>query len=234
MRIDKLEEFGHEPTAWAALLRPILAQFVRALEGKENIEFWKKIVSYDNMCGGPFISGWIATFGVWSDKGEWMGPRLPSKGRPDQYAIWARGRGMDGESQEVRSATLHIGRLPVGFCDVELTLKYPESKGDVKCTIVAGNVALDVEGVTVRPAPGWFMFVQAKEVGSDDLRGALQKAKSRSDKLKNKRTTWKKMANLNGKFTGSKKGGSGDSVARGRGLRKVTLRSILNVVFCRI
>ncbi|KAF8172268.1 hypothetical protein BJ912DRAFT_994114 [Pholiota molesta] len=222
LRIDKLEELGQEPTAWAALLRPILGQFVRAIEGKENIEFWKKIVSYDDVCGGPYVSGWIATFCVWSDKGKWMGPRLPCEGHPSQYAIWARGRGMDGKSQEVRSASLHIGRLPVGFCDVELTLKYPKPKGDVKCTIVAGNVAVDVEGVTVRPAPGWFMFVQAKEVGSGDLRGALKMAKK------------KKMDNLIGKFTESKKGGQGDSVAGGRGLRKVTLRSILNIIFCRI
>lgn len=169
-RLDKLEDFGIEPAAWAALLRPVLAQFVAAFDGESDIAFWKRIVNLKALCGADSISGWIALFGVWADTGRWAGPRLPGPGA--DLAAWAH------------SATfsLSLYSLPVGFCDVELVLlddlaRYP-------CVIVAGHVANAAEGVahdTVRPQPGWFMVLKAANgvqvPGLDRFRRYLEMAR---------------------------------------------------------
>ncbi|KAF9478774.1 hypothetical protein BDN70DRAFT_835495 [Pholiota conissans] len=226
-RIDKLEGFGHEPSAWAALLRPILTQFVRAFDGKENIEFWKRIVDFHPICGGPFISGWISTFAVWTGSGEWIGPYLypelegcDSKG----YALWATGRGKYPSNNvcEVISGFFHVENIPVGFCDVDLKILGSSPEKDTECMIVAGNVALDVEGVTVRPVPGWLMFVKDKDKkGPPDWGRAKKKKSKRTEKMKRKEDDKPK----------DEKKNSGDSIrSRKRG---ISLRSVLNVVFCR-
>ena len=38
-RLDKLDSFGEEPKAWAAMLRPILSCFVKAFDGEPDIDF---------------------------------------------------------------------------------------------------------------------------------------------------------------------------------------------------
>ena len=149
-RLDRLDDFGTEPAAWAALLRPVLAQFVAAFDGESDIAFWKRIVHLKALCGADSISGWIALFGVWADTGRWAGPRLPEPGA--DLAAWAH------------SATFSrsLDRLPVGFCDVELVLLDDLTR--YSCIIVAGHVATAAEGVardTVRPQPGWFMILKA-------------------------------------------------------------------------
>ncbi|KJA15207.1 hypothetical protein HYPSUDRAFT_48587 [Hypholoma sublateritium FD-334 SS-4] len=88
-RLDKLDDFGTEPAAWAALLRPVLTQFAAAFDGESGIAFWKRIVSVKALCGANSVSGWIALFGVWADTGRWAGPRLPAQPGADRTA-WAR------------------------------------------------------------------------------------------------------------------------------------------------
>lgn len=169
-RLDKLEAFGAEPAAWAALLQPVLAQFVAAFDGDADITFWKRIVNVDEYCGGGTVSGWIALFGAWTDTGSWTGPDLPAAPGADlaQWAATATTRFM-----------LDLNHMPVGFCDVELVLiddleHYP-------CVIVAGHVATVAEGDardTVRPQPGWFMVLKAtKELQIPGKEDKLQKYK---------------------------------------------------------
>ncbi|CAA7263991.1 unnamed protein product [Cyclocybe aegerita] len=53
-RLDKLDEFGQEPTAWARMLRPILKRFVDAFDGgKRDAEFWGRICHYEEVLGLP-------------------------------------------------------------------------------------------------------------------------------------------------------------------------------------
>lgn len=50
---------------WVQDLKPILAEFTLAAEGKANVSFWKSIVKDINepICGGDtYITGWIARF----------------------------------------------------------------------------------------------------------------------------------------------------------------------------
>jgi hypothetical protein len=75
-RIEKLKEFGEQPTWWYNLLYPVLSRFVRAFDdpdSKENIEFWQRIVHWRNMSGDAILSGWVTAFCVWDTEGKWLG-----------------------------------------------------------------------------------------------------------------------------------------------------------------
>jgi len=78
-RAEKLKTFGDEPTAWYALLRPVLTRFVHAFDAPdsaENLDFWRRVVHLRSEgCGGPelYMSGWITAFCVWDAHGRWRG-----------------------------------------------------------------------------------------------------------------------------------------------------------------
>jgi hypothetical protein len=51
--------FGEETKIWYSLLKPVLAGFVKSFEdpeGKETIDFWKKIASYDGGSGISYVN----------------------------------------------------------------------------------------------------------------------------------------------------------------------------------
>jgi hypothetical protein len=81
-RLDKLEEFGVEPAAFARLLRPILMQFVLAFDvatkgGTPDGDFWGNICHvHDGGCGTDYLAGWLTAFCVWDKDGKWQGPKL--------------------------------------------------------------------------------------------------------------------------------------------------------------
>ncbi|CAG7849621.1 SubName: Full=Uncharacterized protein {ECO:0000313/EMBL:CCA71038.1} [Serendipita indica DSM 11827] len=77
-RLDKLEEFGNEPTFFARLLRPIIRQFISAFDAVKagnslDVEFWNRICHYQAGGSGPsYLSGWITAFAVWNSGGKWQ------------------------------------------------------------------------------------------------------------------------------------------------------------------
>ncbi|KAJ3502541.1 hypothetical protein NLJ89_g8841 [Agrocybe chaxingu] len=145
-RLDKLDEFGEEPTAWAKMLRPILKRFVDAFDGgKHDTEFWGRICDYQEGSGVAYISGWITAFCFWDTKGKSLA-------------------GSDDSRLEVDGVRYHavdIKSVPVGYCEVDVLLI---DNGDkFECMMVAGHVGSTIEGQrdTLRPLSGWFMFIKA-------------------------------------------------------------------------
>lgn len=57
-------------TWWIDELVPVLDQFVKAASGRVDQEFWSSIYKLNNSSGGPYISGWIATFYPYMVGGE--------------------------------------------------------------------------------------------------------------------------------------------------------------------
>ena len=39
-RLDRLDDFGDEASAWADMLRPILRRFIVAFDGDPDVPFW--------------------------------------------------------------------------------------------------------------------------------------------------------------------------------------------------
>ncbi|KAF8201374.1 hypothetical protein BJ912DRAFT_945189 [Pholiota molesta] len=166
-RIDKLQQFGPEPEAWASLLRPILTRFVKAFDGDLDLDFWGRVCHYHHTGSGPtYLTGWLTAFCVWDQEGVWMGPSLTGPRR--------RSYGFGSENVErlvlddTEYGLTDSDKIPGGFCEVDVEL---DDNGEMfDCMMVSGHLAMKVEGEvrdTVRPLPGWFMFI--KETCEDPI-----------------------------------------------------------------
>ena len=161
-RLDKLDSFGEEPKAWAALLRPILTRFVRAFDGEPDVDFWSR-VCHDHSFGSgiSYLSGWITAFCVWSSKGKWQGPSLSE---PPKTVQPLRGRPMpEFVLDKVSYPVIGSDDVPVGFCEVDVTLD--DNGVTLPCMMASGHLAYSVEGERkdmMRPIPSWFMFVKGE------------------------------------------------------------------------
>ena len=165
-RLDKLDSFGEEPKAWAAMLRPILTRFVEAFDGKPDVDFWGRVCHYHFQGSGPdYLSGWITAFCVWSSEGKWQGPS-PSKPPRTILSI-----GPSGETEttlelvldKVSYPVIESDDVPAGYCEVDV--KLDDNGVEFPCMMVSGQLAYSVEGEkkdTVRPLASWFMFVKGE------------------------------------------------------------------------
>jgi hypothetical protein len=112
-KLDRLSDFGLEPTEYQNRLKPILARFVESFDKPTDpqiLSFWRNIVIAEktNFCGAPpfYISGWITGFWYWDDKGQ-------PYGRND-FGLGS----LDG----VKYPRLDIRSLPVGYATVPFTM----------------------------------------------------------------------------------------------------------------
>jgi len=160
-RLDKLDSFGEEPKAWAGMLRPIFTRFVRAFDGKPDIDFWSRVCRHHPQgSGSDILSGWITAFCVWSSEGEWQGPSFSKPSRTIE---------LDWETvselvlDNVSYAIIECDDVPEGFCEVDVKL---DDNGEMfPCMMVSGHLAYSVEGEKkdkIRPFPSWFMFVKGE------------------------------------------------------------------------
>ncbi len=74
LRLEKLKDYGQEPTTWYNLLKPVLKRILRTIQdpgSEEVMDFWQKIVHKYNMGSGPtYLSGWITAFCFWDVDGK--------------------------------------------------------------------------------------------------------------------------------------------------------------------
>ncbi|KAF9484824.1 hypothetical protein BDN70DRAFT_849120 [Pholiota conissans] len=162
LRIDKLKDFGPEPEIWASLLHPILSRFVTAFDGNPDVEFWNRVCHYKSHGSGETVlTGWITAFCVWDSRGVWMGP--PLTGSELRYRSPGEILVLDG----VQYGAVGAYNLPSGFCDVDVLLN--DNGKEFDCMMVSGHLALKTEGEdrdTVRPHPGWLMFIKEDGVST--------------------------------------------------------------------
>jgi hypothetical protein len=177
LRLDKLDEFGHEPTVFAKLLRPVVKHFANAFdmieEGKTpDPDFWGKICHYHSGGSGPsYISGWLSAFAVWTNKGKWQGGNMDLIEEPipeeERAALKSRHFGpppslvLDG----LRYPCINTGEIPPGYCEVDVKLN--DNGHEMDCMMVAGHVGNTLSATgpkeimdTLQPQAEWFMFVK--------------------------------------------------------------------------
>jgi hypothetical protein len=140
-KLDRLPEFGPDPTEFAARLRPILTRFVRTFDeptSENTRHFWNRIVRADpqNESGSPpfTISGWLMGFCYWTASGE---PKFEQPWRvknPERLEL-------DGVAYPI----LDITDVPIGYAKAPIKiLDWPthdelkDKKGVISGVIVAG------------------------------------------------------------------------------------------------
>jgi len=183
-RIDKLDAFGDEPRAFAALLRPIIREFFEAFNdpsgGAPNPEFWGRICHYMKGSSGPdYISGWATAFCCWNSDGKWQGPNLKTFGNPvsEEERLESERyykdhkmskRGFRGPPAlflgDLRYPVVALSKVPSGVCEVDVLVN--DNGTEYDCKMVAGHIGFTVLGErsdTLQPSPQWFLFEKIKE-----------------------------------------------------------------------
>lgn len=153
-KLDRIPEFGAEPAAYAARLRPILTRFVSSFKNPDSAEtrdFWNGIVAArgGTICGDApyYVSGWIAGFFYWDDQGNPFGRDL----KRGQFTL-------DG----VQYPALDIRRLPIGYARAPFTMHDFDNVERFEAYVAAGNMG---KKITKGPPAG---YVEAlKRAGKD-------------------------------------------------------------------
>jgi hypothetical protein len=185
-KLDRLPEFGPEPTTYSNYLRPILKRFVKTFQTPEDPEirqFWSNIVSGSRTppsgCTGPtyYITGWITGFHFWKADGS----SLPGLGLRESSSRDKRFT-LDDVTYPPRStANLPFGyatvpikldlewnrfytdaELLVGMMGKNITKGKPEGYDEAMRKVnfkLPSSVASSQHG-TLQPVPTWFLYVQ--------------------------------------------------------------------------
>jgi hypothetical protein len=187
-RLDKLEEFGSEPTDWAALLRPVLRKFIQSFDAGASAEgdvkqFWQRIVHVSGGSGPSYMSGWLTAFCFWRNDGKCMyTKRAPVSHQPDPepgvgYPPMFRRSNSYYELDDIVYHRVDTNDIPAGFASVPVKV---DDNGNVHNTkMAAGSLGMvfsqsgekgeDGEGKldSVRSLSGWLMY-EIKEGGAEE------------------------------------------------------------------
>jgi hypothetical protein len=200
-RLDKLRNYGKEPTLFADLLTPILKRFVLSFDVPESEDvksFWNRIFSEFDMGSGPtYMTGWITAFGFWDSEGKCLYNPSPSSWLDKHLPPLT----LDGMTYQ----TMDRDTIPSGFCTVPV---HVDDNGEkIEAEMLAGSVGYDwsssggevadssgeqgtaqaVEGKalqepmerlvldTVQPRSGWWVYEKVPEDVVKAKREAEQK-----------------------------------------------------------
>ncbi|KAL8675955.1 MAG: hypothetical protein Q9186_007473 [Xanthomendoza sp. 1 TL-2023] len=169
-RIEKLKEYGEEPTQFYTLLKPVISRFVTSFDkptGRNTVKFWQHIAHYISMGSGPtYYSGWITAFCFWDVDGKAL--KLPqSSGSGSWLSLsgvdW-EGRGERLKLDGVVYPRIESDEVPPGYTSVPVKVDdngfvfmakmIAGSIGTMYSSSKGGNSTLD----TIQPESGWWMF----------------------------------------------------------------------------
>jgi hypothetical protein len=166
MRLDKLDELGHETKDWADLLRPVVAKFVATFDdamATDVKDFWAKIAHWQGGSVISLLSGWLTAFCFWRNDGESLhhgiAPKFDDAYVSSQEAnVRAPLYALDGVSFH----SLDTDDIPNGFASVPV--KVDDNGCIYRTKMVAGSLGISVgssgerELDSLRSLSGWVMY----------------------------------------------------------------------------
>jgi hypothetical protein len=169
-RIGRLSRYGIEMIEWSRLLGAVLDHIVESFEhpdSQETKDSWLKAVNQAGMGGSSdieTISGWIAAFCFWSEKGERVEVfedtvcMLETKYEDRKRLV------LDG----VEFPMIRPKDIPVGIMSVPVVIQDFVTELVHHTTMMAGSAGvtvrvLDAEtgGASFQPRSGWFMLEES-------------------------------------------------------------------------
>ncbi|KAL8967589.1 MAG: hypothetical protein Q9197_005350 [Variospora fuerteventurae] len=164
-RLEKLKDYGEEPTQFYTLLQPVVSRFVESFNSPTSdatVAFWQRIAHYDDGGSGPtYYSGWITAFCFWNAEGKSMFHTFHHADRIDASS-WEKAHQL-----KLDNAIYHwieSEDVPPGYTSVPVTV---DDNGNVfAATMIAGSVGTKYSGSqgaehdmdTIQPESGWWMF----------------------------------------------------------------------------
>ncbi|WP_291125248.1 DUF4419 domain-containing protein [Flavobacterium sp. UBA6031] len=137
-KLDMLDKIGL--SAWAKNLKPIIVEFIKASEGKQNLEFWKNIYKNASEYNAFYISGWIIKFFPYIKELESKGVYDPKIDKTRMGETLIHNKFIDGDNYLL--STLSTDNFPSGIAKIPVTWNN-EFKGTTKkIEVFAGFFAI--------------------------------------------------------------------------------------------
>jgi hypothetical protein len=148
-RVEKLNDYGTQPSIFCSLLRPVLkymvASFTEGPNGKDIVNFWSRMVNRDNDSGSDVLNGWLTAFCYWDEKGNCLArvphtdepdPRFESPNYPPSHTmvLW--------KLLGLRYHDVEYGEVPAGFVSVPVLYRAPDFE-EIPCKLLAGFVGFE-------------------------------------------------------------------------------------------
>ncbi|KAI0341889.1 hypothetical protein BDW22DRAFT_215662 [Trametopsis cervina] len=182
-RAEKLKEYGDEPSAWHALLKPVLTRFVSAFDdpnSTENIDFWQKVAHVENnFSGPPTLSGWVTAFCAFGYKGNWLGLPIQRYTRTRGSTQVPRRSKRALILDNVQYHVLDTNNIPPGHAAVDVLI---DDHGEMfPSRMVAGFAGIRVSDSrnhqlsesgqrdVIAPVPGWWIFTKREGKGRGEV-----------------------------------------------------------------
>jgi Domain of unknown function (DUF4419) len=121
---------------WVDALIPILEQFVLAVQGNPDRDFWRSIYKYDDSSGGITITGWITEFFPYLQEERYVPAKVSFQ-------------------QRYQNEEIQISSFPSGLAKAPFLWKYLET--DYEMEFLGGFVGVkqDRHSLFLRPEIGW-------------------------------------------------------------------------------
>ncbi|KAN0038049.1 hypothetical protein ACTA71_000221 [Dictyostelium dimigraforme] len=147
-RTEKLKQFdnkGGEIKKWLdQYLLPILDKFIESANGNPDTKWWNQMVDYRQQSGGSVLTGWLATFCVFNNNGDYKDDQHVSFENQTVFP-WPR---VDSDS------------IPNGYVSCPISLK--DINKTYKSKIYSGHFAsklLDNDSKLI-PSLDWFIIAK--------------------------------------------------------------------------
>jgi hypothetical protein len=156
--IRSLEEIGLG--WWLEYLNPVLNQFVDASRGDVDLNFWQSFYKFDNMSGGPYITGHVVNFF----------PYLISlHGSRTTPSTLARNPFIGQNSTRFHDG-MTTDRLPTGISIAPFVWEYHHTKLDMEFLSGFVGFSQDPRTLSLRPEIGWAVIEKSVDpIEPDEL-----------------------------------------------------------------
>ncbi|KAK5579818.1 hypothetical protein RB653_009505 [Dictyostelium firmibasis] len=144
-RVSRLNEFDNKDgiiKKWLGYLLPITDKFIESANGNPDTNWWNQIVDYRQQSGAPVLTGWLSTFCVFDNSGNYT----------DDASLFSR---MPENSPWPR---VYEYKIPNGFVSCPVLLK--DINEQYNGTIYSGHFAsklLDNNSKLI-PSLDWFIL----------------------------------------------------------------------------
>lgn len=145
LKYDTKDEYMKK---WYSMLEPVIDNFIQSVNKNPNKKWWNKICS--NQGGGSglsYISGWLSTFCVFSEDGNWLG---------DQFKIKVRNKFWN-KTFISQWPIIDTNDIPTGY--VKIPLKINDNGKDYNSVMTAGHIGCKIhkDNCTIQPSLDWFI-----------------------------------------------------------------------------
>ncbi|KAK2757951.1 hypothetical protein FQN54_004357 [Arachnomyces sp. PD_36] len=176
-RLEKLTEYGEEPSRFCSMLRPILQSMITTItkgpDDPEVINFWSRMINRHSGSGMDTLTGWMVAFCFWDEDGKC----LAKTGYGNEYFT---------------HHSVEFTQVPAAFVTVPVTYMPPDGGRVINTKLLAGHVGFESTPHvghksgnkcldTLQPLTGWWMYEDAGKKNTGKVRDQFYQEKMENE-----------------------------------------------------